>query len=349
MTSDATIAALADAALAWGDPDHPRRARAVRRTLGEGNRFTDEALAFALNQAMAEIDRASLERWLGGRTARRLLRVGVLEAGNVPLAGLQDYLAVQVVGHAFVGTTSSRSPHLLPAFAAEVVERGGPAAEFVPRDALFARAEAIVASGSDQTREAVAALCDEAGIPTHRRLLRGMRFGVAVLDGRESEDDHLALAEDALLHEGQGCRNVAIVWAPEDLAPDDVLEAFAVFRGTFPVHPSTAGSLRMQQAFLKAVDAPHAHADGMAFLVSRGAPEAQPPGHVRWVPYADIGQVAVWIREEAARIQVVAARPEVLAGLPEPWAHCELGSAQRPPLDWRPDGVDTIGFLAGLG
>ncbi len=348
MRSDPAIPALVEAAAAWCDPDHPRRVEAEERTLAEDNRFTEEALAFALNQAFSELSLQALETWLDGRASRRSVRVGVLEAGNVPLAGLQDYLAVLLTGHEFVGTVSSRSPHLLPAFATEVSLCGGPSAEFVSRKAFFDRVEAVIASGTDDTGAVIAGRCDRSGIPVGRRLIRGNRFGVAVLDGRESDEERLGLAEDALLHEGQGCRNVAVVWAPEALAPDPVLEAFAVFRGTFPAHPATTGSLTMQQAFLKAVGAPHAHAEGMAFLVSRGAPEVQAPGHVRWVAHDDVEEAATWIREEAGRIQVVAARADVLSRLPESWAHCELGNAQRPRLNWTPDGIDTVGFLTGL-
>ena len=349
MRADGTIAALARAAEAWRDPGHPSRVRASDLTLNEDNRFTEEGLIFAVNQVMGQITKGSLRAWLGDRAPGHPMTVGVMEAGNVPLAALQDYLAVLIAGHSFVGTVSSRSPHLLPAFAREVAGLGGPEARFVGREALFAGVEAIIASGTDETREAVAVLCDGAAIPPARRLLRGNRFGVAVLDGRESEDELIGLAEDALLHDGHGCRNVAIIWAPEDLSPDAVLDAFAVFRGTVPVHPATAGSLKMQQAFLKAVDAPHAHADGMAFLVSRGDPEVQPPGHVRWVPCADIAQASAWITAERDRIQVVVARPSVLERLPEGWAHTVPGTAQRPPVDWSPDGIDTIGWLNGLG
>ena len=104
MTADRVIGAVAEAAAAWTDPDHPERDRAVERTLGEHNRFTEEAVAFAVNQGMAQVTQSSLERWLDGRRAASPLTVGVLEPGNVPLAGLQDYLAVLLAGaHSYLG------------------------------------------------------------------------------------------------------------------------------------------------------------------------------------------------------------------------------------------------------
>ena len=157
----------------------------VGSSLGEDNRFTPEAVAFAVNQVMAQLTRDGLERWRAERRASDPMVVGVLEPGNVPLAGLQDYLAVLLTGHAFVGLTSTRSPYLLPAFAREVTDRGGPEARFVDRNAFFGAVSAVVASGTDDTRQAVASQCEAAAIGPARRLLRGfaLRCGRAGWNG----------------------------------------------------------------------------------------------------------------------------------------------------------------------
>lgn len=348
MESEPTFRALAGAAHAWRDPDHPARREAVRATLAAGNRFTEPALAYAINQQMHQVTVAALARWKGDRAAAHVRTVGVLAAGNVPLASFQDYLAVLVMGHAMVGSESSRSPALLTAFSAEVEERGGPPVRFVGHDTLFASVEAIIASGSSDTIEALVERCDAHAIPPSGRLLRGTRHGIAVLDGRENPDQRVRWAEDVLLHEGQGCRNVAITFAPRGLDVDPYLEALALFRGTFPAHPGTTAGLKMQQAYLKAIGASHAQGDGLEFLVSRGEPEPQPPGHLRWVEYDVIDDVSGWLERHADRIQVVATRPALEHVVPPGMERCNLGDTQRPSLDWKPDGIDTIDFLARI-
>src|SRR5690625_7069703 len=62
----------------------------------------------------------------------------------------------------------------------------------------------------------------------------------------------------------------------------------AAFRGVFPAHEKTPGSLKMHQAMLAAVEHPHAYGEGLEFLVSKGPPEVQIPGHVRWSEYDDL-------------------------------------------------------------
>ena len=344
------IHALAETARRWREPGYPAREEAVATTLGASESFTEEAVAFAVNQQMALITSTALERWASTATTGQARGIGALNAANVPFVELQDFLAVLLAGHAYVGSVSSRSPALLPAFARDLLElEPDLPIEFVPAAELFARCDAVIASGSDATAEWVNEQCEANGIEPKRRLIRGHRYSVAVTDGRESTDELERLAEDALLHEGFGCRNIAILWVPEGQSPDDILDAFARFRGVFPAHPSTPGRLRMQQAYLEAMNRPHGYGDGLEFLVSKGDPEAMSPGHIRLSEYESLSEVVSWLTDHGSEIQLVAVREGLHdaveeAGVPT----VALGEAQRPPLDWCPDGVDVMTFLAGI-
>lgn len=342
------IEAVARVAARWREPDHPARAGAVARTLEAPNTFTAEAVAFAVNQQMHALTPEALAAWVGGRQAAAPVTVGVLNAGNVPLVGLQDLLAVLLTGHRYLGVVSSKSPHLLPAFVDALrAELPSLPAAFATFEALLERAGAVIATGTDETRDAVAAACAERGIPPERRLLRGHRYAVAVIDGRERRQERENLAEDILLHEGYGCRNVALLWAPRGLDADPYFEAMAVFRSVFPPHPSTPAGLKMQQAMLAAFDVPHAYGEGLEFLVSRGAPEVQRPGHLRWVEYDDLAAVGAWLEAHRGELQLVVARPRLAERLPAGLPVAPPGEAQRPPLDWCPDGQDPVAFLTG--
>ena len=346
---DVLIGAVARVAEAWQDPAHPPRAEAAEQTLHAPNRFTEEALAFAVNQQMSLLSPEAMAAWMAGRRAVAPCVVGVLNAGNIPMVGLQDFLAVVLMGHRYLGTVSSKSPVLLPAFVAALrQELPSLPARFAAIDDVWAQAEALIATGSEETRAWVEAQSTLHGIPAARCLLRGHRYAVAVIDGHETETERDGLAEDALLHEGLGCRNLAVVFAPKNLKPDPYLESFAAFRGVFPPHPDTPGALSMQQAFLEALDLPHAYGDGLEFLLSKGEPDVQGPAHLRWVEYDDIREVGGWLSRHQSDLQLVAARPALAAHLPPTLSLDSPGEAQRPPLDWHPDGIDTVAFLASL-
>ena len=350
LTPTDVIDALARTAEAWSDPEHPPRAAAVEATLeAHPETQTFEAITFAVNQTMSVVTPEALAAWQAGRWAAAPRTVGVLHAGNIPLGELQDAMAVLLAGHRYRGVVSLKSPFLLPAFLADLVAAAPDLdARIVGFEALLAEADAVVATGSDETMDDVAARLDAAGIAPELRLLRGHRVSVAVVDGRESEEERERLAEDVLLHEGAGCRSVALVFAPPGLTPDPYLDAFAAGRAVYPAPPATAAGLRMSAALARSTGQPHATLDDGSLLVTRGEAEAQRPGHLRWVE-ATAADAEAWIRTNRNRLQLVAARPGLHAALGAAGVPVvDLGEAQRPPLDWRPDGIDTLGWLAAL-
>ena len=340
--------AIAETARAWRDPEYVPRESAVRETLRAFNSFTAEAVAFAVNQQVDLLNKDALLAWAPTLPPTVALDVGVLNAGNVPFVGMQDFLAVILSGHRYLGSVSSKSPALLPSFVADVCNRCALHAEFAEAEALFNQVAAVIATGSDETAKWVTSRCNESRISPSRRLIRGHRFSVAIIDGAEAIGELENLAEDALLHEGFGCRNVSLVWAPSGYSPDALLEAFARFRAVFPPHTRTPGRLKMQQAFLEAIDAPHAHGEGLEFLMSKGDPDVQAPGHVRWTEYESIDEVRRWVLRHRSEIQLIVARRGLHDRLGPDLPVGVLGEAQRPPLDWCPDEGDVMTFLTEL-
>jgi Acyl-CoA reductase (LuxC) len=349
--------ALVETAAAWSNLEYDVRREAELATLKAPNRFTEEAIVFSVNQQMSLITSLALTDWIpehAGKTGT----VGVLNPGNIPLVGFQDFLAVTLSGHRYVGTVSSKSPFLLPAFVQDVIRRLGSREEhksdrhfrFEALDTVLSEADALIASGSDETIRIVRDKCLQHGILDANTLLRGNRFSFAVLSGTESSEALDALAEDTLLHEGLGCRNVSVIWAPAELEPDNFLDSMAAFRATFPVHPETAASLKMTKAYLKAIDQPHGFGENLEFLVSNGDPEVQQPGHVRWVEYKNLTEVKAWLSTAVDSLQLLVCSNKT-AKIIDPHAELQVvspGNAQRPNLDWHPDGIDTVDFLARL-
>ncbi len=334
----------------WQDPDYGPRILATEATLDLSNRFTFEAISFAVNQQMHQLSRRALHEWIGDCYVANPRRVVVVNPGNIPLAGLQDYLGVILLGHRYFGKLSTRSPHLLKAFADDMRGHGASfTADLSVEMPVLLPDDGLILSGFDETVSLLAAEARQAGIDETRILERGRRYSVAVIESCEKEDVLERLAEDILLHEGLGCRNVAIVWAPEGTTPDGLLEAMARFRALFPAHEATIGSLKMQIAYYQAAGLPHAYADDGSFLVSRGDPEVQQPAHVRWTEYSGLEQVRHWIMEHGHQLQLVVAPRHVCRALEvEGTTVVEPGDAQRPRLGWKQDQRDVVRFLHSL-
>ncbi len=319
----------------WREPDHPPRAEAVSATVEAPNRWTQEALDYALNRWMQRLTLEALTGWIGDRQADEQIPIGVFHGASDPLAGLRDAVAVWASGHAYIGHTSEASPAVLPVLARAVTDRCPEVdAEFVAEEALLDRAAALMAQPDRGGVDALRERCDDHDIPEERRLLRPPLTAIAVLDGHEGDDVRDRLAEDLLLYEGGGHRRLALLWAPTDLSPDPYLESMARFRGVFPVHPDTPGALQMQKAFLEAQDQPRAYAEGLEFLVSRGNPEIPSPnGHIRWSEYDDLDEVDAWIQDQGEALYAVVAREGLHDQLPASWPLRTPGGVHTPPLD----------------
>ncbi len=343
------IQLISDVATDWCDADHPPRASAVEDTLEAPNRWTEQALTHLLNRWMQRLTTDRLRNWVGDEAPSDVITVGVLHADAGPLAGFRDALAVFSLGHRYVGRLSEGSPAILPSFAEEVEKRGGDLRyEFASRETVYEDAQALLAQPTDAP-ESVHETCESYRIPGSHRQVRPPTYSIGVVDGNESEDECGRLAEDMLLLEGEGEHSLSILWAPRDHSPDTYLEAMAHFRGIFPSHPDTPGALQMQQAFLEARDEPHAYADGLEFLVSRGEPQPQRAGHIRWTEYEELSEMVNWVSEYHEDIYAIIARRGLHDQLPEMHPNIRTpGGVHLPPLDDK-EGRALIAFLREMG
>jgi Acyl-CoA reductase (LuxC) len=343
------LSALVETASAWLDVEYGPRVEAEDASLACENRFTAQALAFAVNQQMSQLTEENLLTWIPGPSNTCNADVALLTAGNIPLVGLQDLLGIVLSGGKCVVVLSSKSPALLPAFVDDWRKRAPDLpVSFHDLNSALNRCDSVVAGGSDRTMDVIRTRLEDAGIDLKRALLRGHRNSVAILEANWRSDDYARLAEDIWLHEGLGCRSVALLFAQDDLSPDALLKASAEFRAVFPPHPASRGALELQRALLSATDQSHAHGENLEFLISRGEAEIQGPGHLRWSPYRKLSDVTSWLEMKRHDIQIIVAKPACDSIIPEGIQIVRPGNAQRPVLGWKQDGIDLIEFLATL-
>ena len=325
---------IVNAATKWRDASQSARQRAINETVEAPNRWTEQALDHAVDRWMESLTLEAMDRWIGDAASSWQGTVGVLHGEAGPLSGLRDALAVWALGLDYVGRVPESSPALLPAFAEAVRAEGVEGSiRFDSTDTVCEQADVLIAEEGEEGEGTIREACNQHDIPESQRLIRSPVYSVGVVDGHESEDEMGRLAEDMLLFEGEGRRRLALLWAPRDHSPDAYLEAMARFRGLFPAHEDTPGTLQMQQAFLEARDQPHAYAEGLEFLLSRGDPTPQRAGHIRWTEYDEFSEVDDWLSDHSDEVYVVVARPHLHDQLPDDWSVRTPGGVHVPPLD----------------
>nr|WP_321225922.1 acyl-CoA reductase [uncultured Psychroserpens sp.] len=185
--------------------------------------FTKENVVFALNGWSNQLTESNINKWTSNYnfTTENLKTIAIVMAGNIPLVGFHDFLSVLISGQNVLVKQSSNDKHLLP-FLAKYLEYVEP--EFKGRitftEGKLENFDAVIATGSDNT-----ARYFEYYFKDKPSVIRKNRNSVAILTGKETEDELVALSEDIFRYYGLGCRNVSKLFVPKDYDFDSFFKA----------------------------------------------------------------------------------------------------------------------------
>ena len=146
--------------------------------------------------------------------------IGIIMSGSFPLAGFHDLLCVFVSGHQAKIKLSADDKFLIP-YCIKVMKNEFPEVEnyfsFVERMTDF---NAIIANG---TRDSIKVF--KTYFSKFPNIVRTNKFGIAVLDGKESTEDLTKLGEDIFHYFGLSSRSVSKIYIPENYDFIPLLEA----------------------------------------------------------------------------------------------------------------------------
>lgn len=286
----------------------------------------------------AFLRREALEGWIQHYILRETAHrrtVGLVLAGNIPLVGFHDVLAVWMTGHRSQIKLSDKDRFLIPYLLDWMTAREAAAAEDFELVEKLEGYDAVIATGSNNS-----ARYFEAYFGRKPHIIRRNRNGVAVLTGRETAADLAGIADDALAYFGLGCRNVSKLYVPEGYRFEPLLEALHEHR-ELVLHNKYKNNFDYNYTLLILNRVEHL-ANGCVLLIEdRALPSRIASLHYEY--YADDDQLRRELGERTADIQCVVS-VEALEG----WNRIAPGQAQQPGLRDYADGVDTVQFLLGL-
>ncbi|WP_026755921.1 acyl-CoA reductase [Sediminibacter sp. Hel_I_10] len=176
--------------------------------------FTKENICFALEGWSQQLKENQIKQWVSKYTfhIETPKTIAIVMAGNIPLVGFHDFISVLISDHSVLVKQSSNDKHLLPYLAKylEYVEPG-----FRNRirftEGKLENFDAVIATGSNNT-----ARYFEYYFKDKPSIIRKNRNSIAILTGKENEDQLKALSEDIFRYYGLGCRNVSKLYVPKD-------------------------------------------------------------------------------------------------------------------------------------
>jgi hypothetical protein len=287
-----------------------------------------------VERAMRDVRSKTIIAELPPRTSHDAPRtVLCLHAGNLPLVGWHDVVSVHRAGMAYVGKLSKKDPHL-GAWIREWLPEARISTEL--DDFTDLRADAVLFSGSaDSVPAVMQRLKDIGAVHEHTRyLIRTAHTSLAWVDSLDA-DTMKDLAEGIARYDGQGCRSVRYVYSPYsfDEAKEALMAASAMFsdRTLFPRND-------YRKAYLNSIGKSHIQVGRL--LVSDTDPLWDDDDAVVWV-HADRAEMLEHAQRLGTGLQQLYFTTERMEG--GRWE--PLSEAQKPGIDWQPDGVDVIKWL----
>ncbi len=304
--------------------------------------FTPEQVQRALGYWAEALRPEKIERWLEpyaipqGRPPKK---VGLIMAGNIPLVGLHDLLSVLASGHKAVVKMSSSDNKLLPLIV-KYLEHLNPEwkgrVEF--RDGLMRDADAFIATGSDNS-----ARYFDYYFGRYPHIIRRNRNGVAVLTGRETDEELEGLADDIMTYYGLGCRNVSKIFVPKGYDLNRIFKALLKY-APYAEHRKYRNNYDYNKAvYIMSTDENERQSllENGLVLLKRDHRYASPVGVIFYEEYDNPEEVKKILEHDRDKIQVVVANEDFPGAVP-------FGQTQKPELWDYADGVDTMQFLIDL-
>jgi len=310
----------------------------IARRAGAHNAWFDEPNVRAALAGIADLlDEAELRAWLapyGSLEPVRPRRVGVVMAGNIPLVGFHDMLSVLISGHYLDAKLASGDPWLPRWITERLLEIEPAFADRIRFVDLIKEAEAVIATGSDNT-----ARYFDYYFAKKPHIIRRNRTSRAILTGYESPQELAALGEDIFRYYGLGCRNVATLLVPPDYDFPKLLDALMPW-ATVLDHHKYHNNYDYQKSLLLVNREPHY--DTGFLLVREAAGLVSPISVLHYQTYDGKAELDARLLEQADKTQVLVSSGAWFTG------SVAFGQAQHPHVWDYADGVDTLAFLRSL-
>ena len=296
--------------------------------------FTEKSIKDAINAWAEQLNDEMLTAWINPYKLKEVessKRVLIIMAGNIPLVGFHDFLAVLISGHKVVIKLSSNDNVLIPLIIEKLIEI---APEFSSRiefieDIKDKKFEAVIATGSDSSSKYFEYYFKDA-----KRIIRKNRRSVAILDGTETKRELEGLANDVFAYFGLGCRNVSKVFLPKGYDLNKLFEAFYPYSNVVD-HKKYGNNYDYNKAIF--LMGSNKLIENGFLLLKEEKSLLSPVAMLYYEFYSNVDLIEVFIEDNKDLLQCVVSHDKI-----------PFGSTQKPNLWDYADGVDTVEFLRDL-
>ncbi|MBA3901909.1 MAG: acyl-CoA reductase [Bacteroidetes bacterium] len=310
---------------------------AIRSSVHYNGWFIESNVRTALGAFAQNLNEKDISEWIEPyrdelEKDKGPLKVGVIMAGNIPLAGFHDFLSVLIAGNTFFGKLSSSDRILLPLISEVLIEIEPEfKTKIIFSSGRIDGVQAVIATGSNNTYRYF-----EYYFGKYPKILRKNRNSVAVLSGNETPMNLFNLGYDIFQYFGLGCRNISKLYVPEAYDFDKF------FAGIFEHQPvENNHKYANNYMYNKTVYLLNNHKllENGFLILKEDKSNTSPVGMLFYEYYDDFKTLEPDLNNGLqTNLQCLVTRIET--SLPT----IDFGKAQSPKLSDYADGVDTIKF-----
>lgn len=302
--------------------------------------FDRQNVLIAFSAIFKLLRSTNLNSWLSDYDHKLLspqtpLNIGVIMAGNIPLAGFHDFLSVLITGNKFTGKLSSRDDRLLPALATVIglIDKElGRNIHFT--DEKLSGIDAIIATGSNNTFRYF-----DFYFGKYPHIFRKNRNGIAILSGIETPEMLAALGDDIFTYYGLGCRSVSKIFIPYGYDLTRFIDSLERYSSVME-HNKYMNNYQYQRSvyLLNKIE----HYDNGFLLLKQDLSYQSPAGVLYYEYYLNMDNVVRRLEQDKDLLQCIVS--DNISGLKT----IPFGKAQYPELWDYADEINTIDFLIKL-
>ncbi len=298
--------------------------------------FTKENLMKAIKNWSNALTKENLEQWTAPYTFKNSPKtIAVIMAGNIPLVGFHDFLSVLISGHKIIIKQASNDSLLLPIL---IKFLEGCSSSFknsikVVTSLKDEKFDAIIATGSDNT-----ARYFEYYFKKYPHIIRKNRNSVAILTGKETEEELQNLGNDIFQYFGLGCRSVSKLFVPKNYDFDPFFKAIYSFKDIINYKKYENNYDYNKAVYLMSM---YKLVENGFLMLKEDANYSSPIATLFYEYYDDFEVLTKKLENDAEKIQCIVSNTNINTSI-------AFGETQKPKLWDYADGVDTLDFLTNL-
>tara|TARA_B100000497_G_scaffold84043_1_gene93687 strand:+ start:2748 stop:3767 length:1020 start_codon:yes stop_codon:yes gene_type:complete len=263
-------------------------------------------------------------------------KVGLVLAGNIPLVGWHDIMCCFVVGHKALIKLSDKDKFLTPFFIKQLEAIDSRTSQYFEIIERLKDFDAVIATGSNNTSKYF-----ENYFGKYPHIIRANRNAVAVLTGKETDEEIKNLGADIFEYFGLGCRNVSMCLVPQDLNWERYLSIWHEGYKQYSQHNKYKNNFDHNVSLFILNKTKYMISGSL--IVKEDPSIASRISSMHYQCYNTQEGLTVYLTDNRDLIQCVVSSNEI-----EGIDTFRFGHAQHPKINDYADGVDTMNFLTTI-